>query len=108
MKRVSAVAHIAPRAIALLSAVCALCVLLYGIFLLEAVAHTASRSQAQAEVRSLSLKLSQLEAQYLAQTQAITPEKAKVLGYVAPAVVSTVYAQAPGLSVRAGIFSGVR
>ncbi len=80
------------RAIALLTMVCTLSVFLYGFFLLEAVAHTASRSSAQHSVTVLQGKLGALESQYLAQSRALTPEIASTLGFVAPVRVDSVYA----------------
>lgn len=80
------------RAFALLALLCALCAFLYGFFLLEAVGHAASRARASAAVKDLKSQLSDLESRYLAATQALTPERAKALGFVAPHSVSVVYA----------------
>lgn len=82
------------RVAALLAALCALSVFLYGIFLLMAVAHTAARSEAQSQIVHLSASLGDLEAQYLSQDRMITPEHAQELGYVKPQAISTVYATA--------------
>jgi len=79
-------------AFALLAFVCAVSVFLYGVFLLEAVAHTASRARAGRAVTELKSKLSQVESQYLVATQAITPARAAALGFVTPKTVATVYA----------------
>ncbi len=84
------------RAAALLTALCALCALLYGVFLLQAVAHTAHRAQAVKDVAALKAELASLEATYLAQTRGITPERADALGFVAPVHVARVYAGAAG------------
>lgn len=80
------------RALILLTVVLAMSVFLYGAFLLEAVAHAASKTTADAQIESVSEQLSSLETQYLALTQAITPEKATALGFVAPTTLTSVYA----------------
>ncbi len=89
------------RAGALFGAVVALSLFLYGFFLLEAVAHTASRTQAQRQIQSLTSQMSGLEEKYLASTQHMTLELAGELGFAAPASVATVYAGGParGLSL---------
>jgi len=90
------------RAMALLGAVAALCFFLYGFFLLEAVAHTANRTQAERQINDLTSKLSTLEEQYLSATRTMTLERARELGYVTPKDVSTVYVNdsTHGLSMR--------
>lgn len=87
------------RAVALLSAVIVVCAFLYGFFLLEAVSHAASQAQARREIVSLSSKLGQLQSQYLSATKALTPERARALGFVTPSSVATVYADAQTLSL---------
>lgn len=82
-------------AFAVLAFVCAASVFLYGTFLLLAVGHTASRARAAQDVQDLKSKLSVLENQYLADTQALTPAYAASLGYVKPDEVATVYAAQP-------------
>jgi hypothetical protein len=91
------------RAAALFAAVAALSLFLYGFFLLEAVAHTAGRTQAQAKIQSLNSKLSGLEETYLASTRDMTLERAHTLGLVPPSTVATVYVtdQTRALSLRA-------
>ena len=89
------------RAVALLAAVVVVCAFLYGFFLLEAVSHAASQASARREVAVLSSKVGSLQAQYLAATKALTPERARALGFVAPVAVATVYADAGGLSLSA-------
>lgn len=78
------------RTAALLAVICALAAFLYGIFLLEAVGQAASRTNAERQIHDTSSRLSVLEGQYLAATKDLTPERAKMLGYVTPAQVSTV------------------
>ncbi len=85
----------ARTAFAALAFVCAASVFLYGTFLLLAVDHTANRAHAASVVKELKGKLSSLESQYLAATQAITPTLAQSMGYVRPQKVATVYAQNP-------------
>lgn len=89
------------RAVALLAAVVVVCAFLYGFFLLEAVSHAASQASARREIASLSAKVGSLQAQYLAATKALTPERARALGFVAPSDVVVVYADAGGLSLSA-------
>jgi hypothetical protein len=78
------------RVAAVLAIITALSLFLYGIFLLEAVAQAGARNSAERQIHTISSDLSVLEGQYLAQTQALTPERAQQLGYVAPKQVSTV------------------
>lgn len=87
---------------AVLGAVAALSLFLYGFFLLEAVAHTASRTQAEAQIHSYNSKLSSLEEAYLSDTRDMTLDRASELGFVTPKEVSTVYVSNPaqGLSLR--------
>lgn len=89
------------RSMALMGAVCALCLFIYGFFLLEAVAHTASRTEAQGKIESYTSKLSTLEETYLSATRNMTLDRAKELGFVSPHV-STVYVSDPAhaLSMR--------
>lgn len=88
---------------ALLAIVCAVCALLYGFFLLEAVAHAAGFTEAQGQISALNEQLGSLEAQYLAQTIALTPDRAEALGFVVPTqidtVVDTVESQSLSLAV---------
>ncbi|MES2006628.1 MAG: hypothetical protein V4436_00800 [Patescibacteria group bacterium] len=90
------------RALGVCAALAALLLFLYGFFLLEAVAHTASRSQAQHQIQSLTSKLSTLEESYLLSTRDMTLEKAHTLGFVTPKEVSTVYVtdHTQGLSLQ--------
>lgn len=80
------------RAFVLLAIVCAVSAFLYGFFLLEAVGNAASRAQATSAIKEIKSQLSGLESRYLAATQALTPERAAALGFVAPHSVSVVYA----------------
>lgn len=80
-------------AFALLAGVCALSVFLYGVFLLEAVGHTASRARAAQEIKHLKSELSGLENRYLSAAQDLTPERAAALGFVSPKEITTVYAK---------------
>jgi hypothetical protein len=90
------------RAMAVAGALAAVCIFLYGFFLLEAVAHTASRTQAQGSIRALNSKLSSLEETYLSKSRELTLEHAHALGFVTPKEVSTVYVndKAGNLSLR--------
>lgn len=91
------------RIAALLACVCAVSVLLYGVLLLEAVAHTASQTSAERHIGQISVQLSDLEAQYLSYSQGLTKERAAELGFSAPKEVTTVFATAAAstLSLRA-------
>jgi outer membrane murein-binding lipoprotein Lpp len=80
------------RTLAVLAAVVALSIFLYGIFLLEAVGNTAKRTALERDVRNLSSKVSGLEQTYLAATREMTLERAKALGFVVPSQITTVYA----------------
>jgi hypothetical protein len=84
-----------PRIAAIMAVIFALSVFLYGIFLLEAVAQTASKTTAERQIGSLSSQLGVLEGKYLSATQSLTPERAEALGYVAPKLVSTVVVNGP-------------
>jgi hypothetical protein len=55
------------------------------------VMHAASRQTAQVQLRSISAQVGQMEAQYLAKTQSITPDMAVALGYIKPEAITTVY-----------------
>ncbi len=81
------------RTLLVLAVILTVSVFLYSGFLLEAVAHAASKTTAQNQTQKLSEHLSTLESQYLALTQAITPERASALGFVTPVVVASVYAK---------------
>jgi hypothetical protein len=78
------------RVMALLAFTCAVCALLYGFFLLEAVAHAAGFTEAQGQISALNQELGTLEAQYLAQTIALTPDRAQALGFAVPTDIATV------------------
>jgi hypothetical protein len=86
---------------ALLAAVIIMSVLLYGIFMLEAVAQTAKRTSAERQVRDLASRVSSLEGNYLASTRELTPARAAELGYVTPVKTTTVFASANSLSLSA-------
>ncbi len=87
---------------AIMGVMAALCLFLYGFFLLEAVAHTANRTQAQAKIQGYTSKLSGLEESYLSQTREMTLDRAHELGFVTPKDISTVYVNDPSraLSLR--------
>lgn len=87
------------RLIAGCAGVIALSLFLYGIFLLEAVAHTAARAEAKHESKQVISRLSVLESEYLEKTRQVTLERALMLGFVEPKQVTTVYATAAALSL---------
>ena len=91
--------HYARTTFAILAFVCAASVFLYGFFLLEAVAHTASRAQASHALVELKSKLSDLESTYLSATQTLTPALASSMGLVAPKAVATIYATNNGTAL---------
>ncbi len=82
------------RAVAGLVALIVVCAFMYGFFLLEAVSHAANHAEARREIASLSSKVGGLQSQYLSATKALTPERARALGFVAPVDTATVYADA--------------
>ncbi len=86
--------HYLTKASLVLACICAVSVLLYGIFLLEAVAHAASQTAAQRQVQQITANLGDLEAKYLTYSQGLTKEKALELGFVMPKEVTTVFAVA--------------
>ena len=83
------------RAAALMAAVVACSLLLYGIFLLQAVSSTAKRAAAEREIKTLTAELSTMQARYLGLTREVSPERATELGFVKPTEVSTVFAASP-------------
>jgi len=89
------------RAVALLATVVVVCAFLYGFLLLEAVSHAASQAQARREIATLSSKVGRLQSEYLAATKALTPERARALGFVPPEAVAVVYAKEGSLSLSA-------
>jgi hypothetical protein len=91
--------QILSRMALLLACVCAVSAFLYGTFLLEAVAHTASLQSAEDRIQSINASLGNLEATYLAENQSLTSERATALGFVAPADVTTVFATAQSQSL---------
>lgn len=80
------------RAVASLVAFIVVCAFMYGFFLLEAVSHAANHAEARREITSISSKVGGLQSQYLSATKALTPERARALGFVAPVHTATVYA----------------
>lgn len=80
------------RVVAVLVAIIVLSVFAYGALLLGAVAHASGRTAAESKIRTLSSAVSKMEGQYLAETRALSQEKAAALGFVAPVAVETVYA----------------
>lgn len=80
------------RTLVVLAVVLTISVFLYSAFLLEAVAHAASKTAAENRIQKISEHLSSLEAQYLALTQSLTPQKAAELGFITPATVASIYA----------------
>ncbi len=87
------------RLMATLAGIMALSLFLYGVFLLEAVAHTASRTEAERQIARYTSELSALETKYLTLTKDITLERAYEMGLEKPARVTTVYAGTDALSV---------
>ena len=88
------------RMVALLAATIVVCAFLYGFFLLEAVSHAAHQASTRQEIATLSSRVGKLQAEYLAATKALTPERARELGFVEPLAVASVDADAEsGLSL---------
>ncbi len=82
-----------------LAAMCALSVFLYCSFLLLAVVHTAQRTDAGRQITAVTSRLSDLEAQYLADTKELTPDRATALGFVAPTAMATVFTAPSGVQL---------
>ena len=80
---------------AIMAAIIACSLLLYGVFLLEAVGSTAKRASAEREIKTLTAELSTMQARYLAYTKEVSPERAAALGFVPSTDVSTVFATNP-------------
>lgn len=80
------------RVAAVFACVCAVSALLYGVFLLEAVAHAAAQTAAERHLTQINQTLGDLEAQYLSESQGLSKERAFALGYVQPTTVTTVFA----------------
>ena len=74
-------------------AVIAFSIVLYGVFLLQAVAHTAERARLERDTKKLTSAVSVLEREYLLKTKELTAGRAHALGFVAPSQVSTVFAK---------------
>ncbi len=89
------------RAVTLLVALIVVSAFAYGFFLLEAVSHAASQAEARREIVALSSKVGSLQSQYLSATRALTPERARAMGFVSPTHVAVVYATEHSLSLSA-------
>lgn len=89
------------RFIALLAGIAGIAVFLYGALLLGAVSHTAARTYAEREVRTVSVAVSSMENEFLTKTKSLSPERAAAMGFVAPASAATVYAGAGSLTLAA-------
>ncbi len=92
------------RLAVLLAATIATSALLYGIFLLEAVAHTASRAAVERELRSLTAALGELQTDSLKKTKTLTLARAAELGFVKPTEVATVFATEANRTLSRGSF----
>ena len=90
-----------PKVIAALAGIAGISVFLYGALLLGAVSHTAARTSAEKQMRSVSASVSSLENEFLIETKLLSPERAAAMGFVAPAAVATVYASASSLTLAA-------
>jgi hypothetical protein len=90
----------AARVAAILAGLCALCVFLYGAFLLGAVAHAAKQTVTQREAAKLTREISTLEGEYLSKTKVLTAQTARDMGFVAPIAVSTVRLDTPILTLN--------
>lgn len=88
------------RIAAVLAAVCAVAVFMYGTFLLMAVAHAAELSRAEEQTRLLSAQTSVLEGEYLSRSSSLTAARALVLGFVEPKEEWVVYAAPAALVVN--------
>jgi len=62
------------------------CFASYGYFVRGSIVNIVARQSMEAELSSLSSKVSDLESQYIKAKNSITPELAVSLGFVAPSV----------------------
>jgi hypothetical protein len=93
--------HIARQLTALASLVLFVSVVLYGTFLLLAVGRAAALEGYQSDARDLEATLAQLESQYLAQEQELTPGSASQYGLVGITSQQVAYvAEGSALSMR--------
>lgn len=83
-------------------AACLVAVVCYGVLLLITVERAAEKQQYQSEVQDTNQTLAALESQYLAESAALTPDKAAELGLTPVPVSRIAYqgTQAPALSMR--------
>ena len=105
MHHVTRLQLVATRLAAVLGSAVALVALLYGALLLGAVAHTATQTKAERQIDTLAAHLGGLEAQYFATIRSITPERAKELGFTAPAHTTTIFATAASRTLTLEGFS---
>ena len=91
------------RAAAVFGGAIALCVFCYGVFLLGAVAYTATRTEVSREILTLTTRVSALEEEYLALVRTLSPHEAEMLGFVKPSVTTVVYGTAASRSLTMGI-----
>ena len=62
--------------------ICLISVVCYGVFLLLTVEKAAAQQKYESNAQSISASLASLESQYLAESAALTPQKAQDLGMV--------------------------
>ena len=87
------------RVVALLAAMCALSVFMYGAFLLMAVSHAADLRAIEDESSDIAAEVSELQGNYLAKTKSLTLAQATALGFVEPIAKTTVVAHEQGLTL---------
>ncbi|MGH7141385.1 MAG: hypothetical protein ACREGH_02000 [Minisyncoccia bacterium] len=92
----------ARRTAALALLVCLAAAIAYSALLLLTVERAALKQQYQAQAQAANASLASLESQYLAESSALTPEKAAQLGLVPVPVSRIAYQQpaSPVLSMR--------
>lgn len=100
--KVIAYQNYARQVSALAALICLFSIVLYGVFLLLAVEKAAAQQKYEGEARSISASLAGLESQYLAESSAMTPQKAQEMGLVAVPASRVAYEQitAPTFSLR--------
>lgn len=87
------------RVVGVLVACVAISTFSYAFFLLGAVSHAASQAEARREIAALSAEVGKLQSQYLSATKALTPQRARSMGFVSPVHVAVVYAEQGTLSL---------
>ena len=107
MQRVATYQLYLNHSAAFLGTVVAVSLFLYGVLLLSAVSHAAARTSAERDMRTVVAHISALEAEYFDATRAITPERAREVGFTTPVSSATVFATAASRAVTLETLRGL-